>query len=103
APGTSAAGDNRRRARPLYVTSASSENGLRVSAHRDRRCGARNALRNIPREDRMSRKHFGIQSLAAALMWLALVTAQAATIKVTGTGDTVAIDGLAKLREAMTS
>ena len=51
----------------------------------------------------MSRKHFGILSVALAVLWLVLIPAQAATITVTATGDTIAIDGLATLREAITS
>src|SRR6266850_244564 len=51
----------------------------------------------------MSRKSFGICSLAFALAWVAPGPAHAATITVTGTGDTIAVDGLATLREALTS
>ena len=36
-------------------------------------------------------------------MWAVLIPAQAATITVTGSGDTIAVDGLATLREAITS
>src|SRR5258705_10531421 len=51
----------------------------------------------------MSRKHFGIRSVALTVLWLVLMPAQAATITVTGTGDTIALDALATLREAITS
>ena len=49
----------------------------------------------------MSRKPFGIRLLALAFLWLAFVTAQAATITVNSTANTAANDGVCTLREAI--
>jgi len=46
---------------------------------------------------------FGVGVLFVALAFLHPLRAHAATITVTGNGDTIAIDGLATLREAITS
>ena len=51
----------------------------------------------------MSSKHLGICSVALAVLWLAPVPVQAAVITVTGTGDAIAPDTFATLREAITS
>jgi hypothetical protein len=51
----------------------------------------------------MTRKHFRICSVASAVLGLASTGAPAAVVTVTGTGDTIAVDGLATLREAITS
>lgn len=51
----------------------------------------------------MSRKHFGIFSVALAVQWLVSVPAQAAVVTVTGTGDAIVVDAFATLREAITS
>lgn len=51
----------------------------------------------------MSRKHYGIFSVALAVQWLVSVPAQAAVVTVTGTGDAIVVDAFATLREAITS
>lgn len=51
----------------------------------------------------MSHKRFGIRYVALALLCMVLVPAPAAVITVTSTGDTIAVDGLITLREAITS
>lgn len=51
----------------------------------------------------MSRNHFGICSVASAVLGLVSVPAQTASIIVSGTGDTIALDTFATLREAITS
>lgn len=51
----------------------------------------------------MRREHFGIGSVClAVLAWLS-ASAQAAVITVSGAGDTISVDGLATLREAIAS
>ena len=51
----------------------------------------------------MSRMNFVFRSVTLAVLWLTLMPAQAATITVTSTGDTIALDTFATLREAITS
>jgi hypothetical protein len=51
----------------------------------------------------MRRRHLGICSVALAVLGLASVSAQAAVITVSGTGDTIGVDAVATLREAITS
>jgi len=51
----------------------------------------------------VSRKHFGTCSVALAVLSLVPLPAQAAVITVSGTGDTIAVDAFATLREAITS
>ena len=51
----------------------------------------------------MSHKRSGIRCIALAVLCMVLVPAPAAVITVTSTGDTIAIDAVATLREAITS
>jgi hypothetical protein len=51
----------------------------------------------------MRREHFGICSVAFAVLGLLAVSAPAAVITVSGTGDTIAVDAAATLREAIIS
>ena len=51
----------------------------------------------------MRHNHFGICSVAFTVLGLVSVSAQAAVITVSGTGDTIAVDAVATLREAITS
>src|SRR5438034_657839 len=56
---------------------------------------------NLIQEPGRKTRRFGCALLIAIVMVQA--TTQAATITVTGTGDTIAVDGLVTLREAITS
>ena len=51
----------------------------------------------------MSHKRFGIRCVALAVLCMIQVPSPAAVITVTGSGDTIATDGLVTLREAITS
>lgn len=51
----------------------------------------------------MRRRHFGICSVAFAVLGWGSISARAAVITVSGTGDTIATDGVATLREAIAS
>jgi len=51
----------------------------------------------------MSRKSFGVRSIALAVVSLVLMPAQAAVITVNTTADTIAVTGFVSLREAITS
>src|SRR6185369_16641092 len=57
----------------------------------------------VPREGAMRREHFGICSVAFAVLGLLAVSAPAAVITVSGTGDAIAVDAAATLREAIIS